>query len=141
MLHSGTRPELSPADRAKQTARRKAIYLELHPETAAGISQAAGMNEAQRRGAQLEHDVDRFDVATAKVTGQSSATVRRDAERGEKVIEAPSWRLAPAFPGISIERGNVFLFGRTGFAAPPATCTAVSGDAKLGSKPPAGSQA
>lgn len=30
------RNELSPAERASQTARRKAIYLELHPETAHG---------------------------------------------------------------------------------------------------------
>lgn len=30
--------ELSPADRAKQMARRKAIYLELRPETAHGAN-------------------------------------------------------------------------------------------------------
>ncbi|EYR84264.1 hypothetical protein SHLA_14c000460 [Shinella sp. DD12] len=80
------RNELSPAERASQTARRKAIYLELHPETAAGIAQAAGMNAAQERGGQVGHDVDRFDAATAKATGQSERVVRRDAERGEKVI-------------------------------------------------------
>lgn len=81
------RAELSPSDRAKQTARRKAIYLELHPETAAGAAQAAGMNAAQERGGQVGHDVDRFDVETAKVSGQSERAVRRDAERGEKVID------------------------------------------------------
>lgn len=32
------RAELSPSDRARQTARRKAIYLELHPETAHGAN-------------------------------------------------------------------------------------------------------
>jgi hypothetical protein len=32
------RAELSPADRAAQTARRKAIYLELHPETAQHVA-------------------------------------------------------------------------------------------------------
>lgn len=79
--------ELSTADRANQTARRKAIYLQLHPETAAGISQAAGMNAAQGRSSgQVGHDVQRFDIATAKATGQSERAVRRDAERGEKII-------------------------------------------------------
>ena len=81
------RAELSPVDRAKQTARRKAIYLELHPGTAAGASQAAGMNAAQERGGQVGHGVDRFDAATAKATGQSERAVRRDAERGEKVFD------------------------------------------------------
>jgi ParB-like chromosome segregation protein Spo0J len=80
------RNELSASDRAVQTARRKAIYLELHPETAAGTAQAAGMNAAQQRGGQVGHDVNRFDEATAKATGQSERAVRRDAERGEKVI-------------------------------------------------------
>lgn len=82
------RAELSPADRARQTARRKAIYVELHPETAAGSSQAAGMNAAQERGRQVGDDVDRFTTNTAKATGQSERTVQRDAERGQKVAEA-----------------------------------------------------
>lgn len=44
------------------------------------------MNAVQERGGQVGHDVDRFDTATAKATGQSERAVRRDAERGEKVI-------------------------------------------------------
>jgi hypothetical protein len=36
------RVELSPSDRARQTARRKAIYLELHPETADHVAGAHG---------------------------------------------------------------------------------------------------
>lgn len=95
------RAELSPSDRAKQTARRKAIYLELHPETAVGVSQAAGMNAAQERGGQVVHDVDRFDVATAKITGTDARSVRRDAERGEKVIDA----------AIDVIRGTVLDTG------------------------------
>jgi ParB-like chromosome segregation protein Spo0J len=81
------RAELSPSDRARQTARRKAIYLLIHPETQQGVAQAAGMNAALERGGQLGHDVDRFDEDTAKVSGQSERAVRRDAERGEKVID------------------------------------------------------
>lgn len=81
------RAELSPSDRAKQTARRKAIYEELHPETKQGASQAAGMNAALGRGRQIGDDVDRFTAETASVTGRSERAVQRDAERGEKVID------------------------------------------------------
>lgn len=79
------RAGLSASERAHQTARRKTIYLELHPEMAAGQAQAAGMNATQESGGQVGHDVERFDVATAKATGQSERSVQRDAERGEKM--------------------------------------------------------
>lgn len=70
------RAELSPADRAQQTARRKAIYLELHPETAHG---KASPNK--------EENFSSFDKDTAAKTGQTDRTVRLHAERGEKVID------------------------------------------------------
>ncbi|MEW9808577.1 ParB/RepB/Spo0J family partition protein [Mesorhizobium marinum] len=74
------RAELSPAERAQQTARRKAIYLEIHPETAHG-SNATGPS------GQFGHsDTNSFATETAKATGKPERTVRRDAERGEKVI-------------------------------------------------------
>lgn len=73
------RSELSPADRAKQTARRKAIYLELHPETAHG---------GDRKSDQVDNLSTRsFANETAAITGADARTVRRDAERGEKVID------------------------------------------------------
>lgn len=73
------RAELSPSDRAKQTARRKAIYLELHPETA---------KEAFHGNQHVAADnlsVASFAVETAKAIGKDERSVRRDAERGEKV--------------------------------------------------------
>jgi ParB-like chromosome segregation protein Spo0J len=73
------RAELSPSDRATQTARRKAIYEELHPETAHGVNQHSSSR-------QLGDSSERFTSDTAKVTGQSERKVQRDAERGEKVI-------------------------------------------------------
>ncbi|MCO5083879.1 MAG: hypothetical protein M9955_19755 [Rhizobiaceae bacterium] len=76
------RAELSPADRAKATARSKAIYLELHPETAAGTAGADA-----RWNATDNLSTASFAEATAAVTGTDVRTVRRDAERGEKVIE------------------------------------------------------
>jgi ParB-like chromosome segregation protein Spo0J len=71
------RAELSPADRAKQTARRKAIYLELHPETAHG---------GDRKSDQVANNATRFSADTATKTGQSERAVQLNAERGEKVI-------------------------------------------------------
>lgn len=73
------RAELSPAERAKQTARRKEIYEALHPETKHGGDQVAKL--ATSKGEPAE----RFTEATAKVVGISERAVQRDAERGEKV--------------------------------------------------------
>jgi len=74
------RAELSPADRAHQTARRKAIYLELHPETDQGGNWQGGQF--------VQTDTASFAAETAKVVGKDERTVRRDAERGEKIIDA-----------------------------------------------------
>lgn len=74
------RAELTPADRARQTARRKAIYLELHPETAQHV--AGGKARQETASDNLS-----FAAATAEVTGRDQRTVQRDAERGEKVID------------------------------------------------------
>ena len=76
------RAELSPIDRAKQTARRKAIYLELHPETAHGGNlEGAGVAKL------ASPETPAFATATAGLTGQSIRAVQRDAERGEKVTD------------------------------------------------------
>ena len=74
------RSELSPSDRARQTARRKAIYLELHPETAKGV---AG---AEARHGRANENIS-FAAETANATGQSERIVQLNAERGEKVID------------------------------------------------------
>lgn len=77
------RAELSPSDRARQTARRKAIYLELHPETAP-VTQRGGPG----RGKTTDNlSAVSFATETAIATGKDERTVRRDAERGEKVID------------------------------------------------------
>lgn len=73
------RNELSPAERASQTARRKAIYLELHPETAQHV--AGGRARQETASDNLS-----FAAQTAKATGRDERTVQREAERGEKVI-------------------------------------------------------
>lgn len=73
------RAELTPADRAQQTARRKAIYLELHPET------AHGGNLGGPSGQFVQTAAPSFAADTAKATGKDERSVRRDTERGEKV--------------------------------------------------------
>ena len=77
------RAELSPADRASGTARRKAIYLELHPETANGAT-GGGHNQLRQVG----EAADRFTAETASATGRSERAIQRDAERGEKISPA-----------------------------------------------------
>lgn len=74
------RAELSPVDRAMQTARRKAIYLELHPET------DHGGNATGPSGQFVHTESASFAAETAKAIGKDERTVRRDAERGEKII-------------------------------------------------------
>jgi len=73
------RAELSPSDRASQTARRKAIYIDLHKQTEHGAN-------AGPSGQFVHTDTDSFAADTAKAIGKDERTVRRDAERGEKVI-------------------------------------------------------
>lgn len=70
------RAELSPVDRAKQTARRKAIYEELHPEAAHGKSSPS-----------KDENFSSFASATASVTGQTERTVQLHAERGKKIAD------------------------------------------------------
>lgn len=67
--------------RASSTARRKAIYLELHPETKQG-----GAPGLPGGGKAKVDNLSGFANETAKATGKDERTIRRDAERGEKVI-------------------------------------------------------
>lgn len=75
------RAELSPVDRARQTARRKAIYLVLHPETAKEAF------KGNQHVAAEKFSVASFADDTAAKTGTSDRIVRLQAERGEKVID------------------------------------------------------
>jgi N6-adenosine-specific RNA methylase IME4 len=77
------RSELTPADRALFTARRKEIYLLKHPETANG-----GDRRSDRQLGELKKaDTQRFSAATAAATGQSERVVQRDAARGERIVD------------------------------------------------------
>lgn len=73
------RAELSPAERARCLARRKAIYQELHPETRQGGSRASSQVETLPRA-------NSFATVTAELTGRSEKSIYKDTQRGEKII-------------------------------------------------------
>ena len=68
---------LSPAERAEITFRRKVAYEQLHPETRLGENRVRQVGEATR-----------FTADTAAASGASERTVQRDAERGAKIVPA-----------------------------------------------------
>ncbi|UGQ24175.1 MT-A70 family methyltransferase [Brucella anthropi] len=79
------RSELSPADRAVFTFRRKELYLLKYPET-----QHGGDRKSSRQLGDLIERVERksFVAATAELTGKTERSIQRDAERGEKICDA-----------------------------------------------------
>lgn len=85
------RAELSPAERAAQTARRKALYLELHPETGHG-----------RASPNKEENFSSFDKDTAEKTGVTDRLVRLHAERGEKIAPDVLEKVA----GTDLDKGT-----------------------------------
>jgi hypothetical protein len=74
------RADLTPAERAAHMARRKAIYLELHPETRHGANLSKSFQDENTDRAEG------FASKTAEATGRSMPSVWRDTSRGEKVI-------------------------------------------------------
>jgi ParB family transcriptional regulator, chromosome partitioning protein len=79
------RAELTPAQEAAAVARRKEIYLALHPETAAGRSQAAGMNAKLGRGNVSEKMSPTFTKATAAASKKTPRSLERAAARGDAI--------------------------------------------------------
>lgn len=79
------RSELSAADRAVFTFRRKELYLLKYPET-----QHGGDRKSSRQLGDLIERVERksFVAATAELTGKTERSIQRDAERGEKICDA-----------------------------------------------------
>lgn len=89
-------PQLTPSDRARFTKRRKDAYEALHPET------KNGRNQYDDRVGQLVQPS--FADDQADKTGVDPRTVRRDAERGEKVDDSA----LDMIKGTSLDTG-VFL--------------------------------
>ena len=75
-------PALSPSERAQFTKRRKDAYEALHPET------KHGGGKDQPSGQFVHTETPSFAADTADKVGVDERTVRRDAERGDKVAPA-----------------------------------------------------
>lgn len=98
---------LSPAERARFTKRRKEAYEALHPETRHGGDRRSSSQVDNLKAA-------RFTADTAKRTGQSEATIARDAARGASVPEP----ILQEITGTDLDKGTVL--DRVAKAANPA---------------------
>lgn len=87
---------LTPAERALFTKRRKAAYEALHPETVHG-----GDRKSSRKVCDLNQD--RFTSDTAAKTGRSERSIQQDAERGAKVGDD----LLAEVAGTDLDKGVV----------------------------------
>ena len=75
------RAELTPAETALHTVRRKELYEKLHPETKQGGAPGKAGGGKKTKTAKLAT----FAKDTAAKTGQSERKVRRDVQRGKKI--------------------------------------------------------
>lgn len=88
------RAELTPAQRAEATAKRKTIWEALHPSATVEAKRSEGGKTAGRGRpiAPLERsgaNSPAFTKETAARTGRSERSVRRDAMIGEALRESP----------------------------------------------------
>ncbi len=73
-------------ERSEQLARRKEIYLALHPQTKAGQAQALGMNKAKGNGVSAE-TAPTFAQNTAAKTNLSKRTIQEDVQIANRIAE------------------------------------------------------
>jgi ParB/Sulfiredoxin domain len=95
------RAELTPAQEAASIAHRKEIYLILHPDTAAGRPQAAGMNAKLGRGDVSAKMSPTFTKATAAASGKTRRSVERAATRGAAISPESLKKIV----GTSLDKG------------------------------------
>jgi ParB-like nuclease domain len=76
------RADLTPSERAAHHAKRKALYLKLHPETEKG---KAGGRPRKTSDKMSKVSTKGYAKAAAKKVGKTSRTVARDVSRGEKI--------------------------------------------------------
>jgi Mg-chelatase subunit ChlI len=87
--HRLIRRDLTPAQRAKLIAKRKAIYEAMHGSAKAAGARAS--NRAQGKGNANDKMSSAFTTDTAAKTGQSLKTVQRDAGNNS----GPIWTASP----------------------------------------------
>lgn len=93
------RAELSPADRARQTARRQDIYEIINGKAKAIGAAAANAAMGNNANANL---ADAFSDETAKLTGMSQRAVQRDAQRGHAIVPA----VLEFITGTELDKGS-----------------------------------
>lgn len=93
--------ELTAAERAKYTAKRKKLYLAKYPQTGHGKAPKPKTEEGKAEQGK-EANVSSFDRDTAAKSGKSSRSVRRDATRGEKV----DGKLLDDIAGTDLDTGS-----------------------------------
>jgi hypothetical protein len=76
------RADLTPSERAAHHAKRKALYLKLHPETE---KRKAGGRPRKTSDKMSKVSTKGYAKAAAKKVGKTSRTVARDVSRGEKI--------------------------------------------------------
>jgi hypothetical protein len=76
------RADLTPSERAAHHAKRKQLYLKLHPETEKG---KAGGRPRKTSDKMSKVSTRGYAKAAAKKVGKTSRTVARDVSRGEKI--------------------------------------------------------
>jgi uncharacterized ParB-like nuclease family protein len=77
------RADLTPSERAAHHAKRKQLYLKLHPETEKG---KAGGRPRKTSDKMSKVSTSGYAKAAAKKVGKTSRTVARDVSRGEKIV-------------------------------------------------------
>jgi MT-A70 len=96
------RHDLSPAERAIAVRRRKAVYLQLHPDTAHGAIGNGRDKSRQLGDSTSDNEINRFTRATAEATGIGERTLQRDAARGEKLGDDTLKKVV----GTSLDKGE-----------------------------------
>jgi hypothetical protein len=91
------RGELSAAERAIHVAKRKEIYLRLHPETGHGAAPGAGRGRG--KAASKKDKLSSFQKDTATRTGRTDRDVRRDTARAKHIPRLAENRWHVSRPG------------------------------------------
>lgn len=91
------RAELSAAENAMHTGRRKEIYERLHPQTKHGGDHKSAKAKSNGQDGHLN---ERFTKDTAANSGQSERNVRRDASRAKQLGDE-----LPRIAGTSLDKG------------------------------------
>jgi N6-adenosine-specific RNA methylase IME4/ParB-like chromosome segregation protein Spo0J len=93
------RADLGDAEQAAHHARRKELYLKLHPETKQGVAGGKAGGRGRKGNSKAQNEPS-YTKKAAKETGKSNATVKRAVARGEKIANVGE------LAGTSLDKGE-----------------------------------